>query len=62
MHSKSYDFYTRVRVPKIRIEGTYDLRGKILLIPLVGSGLCWFEPSKCDINIEKIYSYLLIVF
>lgn len=29
----------------MRIEGTYDLRGKILLIPLVGRGVCWFEPS-----------------
>lgn len=51
VHSKSYDFYTRVRVPKIRIEGTYELRGKILLIPLVGSGLCWFEPSNMTIDI-----------
>ncbi|XP_059055436.1 circadian clock-controlled protein daywake-like [Achroia grisella] len=49
--SKTYDFYTRVRVPKIRIEGTYDLKGKILLIPLVGRGLCWFEPSNMTIDI-----------
>ncbi|XP_053612600.1 circadian clock-controlled protein daywake-like [Plodia interpunctella] len=49
--SKSYDFYTRVRVPKIRIEGTYDLKGKILLIPLVGRGLCWFEPTNMTIDI-----------
>ncbi|KAM3963654.1 protein takeout [Aphomia sociella] len=49
--SKSYDFYTRVRVPKIRIEGTYELKGKILLIPLVGRGLCWFEPSNMTIDI-----------
>ncbi|XP_023954809.2 uncharacterized protein LOC112058318 [Bicyclus anynana] len=48
---RTYDFYTKVRVPKIRIEGTYDLRGKILLIPLVGSGLCWFEPSNMTIDI-----------
>ncbi|CAG9578953.1 unnamed protein product [Danaus chrysippus] len=48
---KSYDFYTKVRVPKIRIEGTYDLKGKILLIPLVGRGLCWFEPSNMTIDI-----------
>ncbi|KAG6450672.1 hypothetical protein O3G_MSEX006716 [Manduca sexta] len=49
--SKTYDFYTKVRVPKIRIEGTYDLKGKILLIPLVGRGLCWFEPSNMTIDI-----------
>ncbi|CAG4973828.1 unnamed protein product [Parnassius apollo] len=49
--SKSYDFYTKVRVPKIRIEGTYDLKGKILLIPLVGRGLCWFEPTNMTIDI-----------
>ncbi|XP_047530287.1 uncharacterized protein LOC125066298 [Vanessa atalanta] len=48
---ETYNFYTRVRVPKIRIEGTYDLKGKILLIPLVGSGLCWFEPSNMTIDI-----------
>ncbi|KAJ2950151.1 hypothetical protein O0L34_g11503 [Tuta absoluta] len=47
---KTYDFYTKVRVPKIRIEGTYDLRGKILLIPLVGRGQCWFEPSNMTIE------------
>ncbi|XP_047513300.1 circadian clock-controlled protein daywake-like [Pieris napi] len=49
--SKTYDFYTKVRVPKIRIEGTYDLKGKILLIPLVGRGRCWFEPSNMTIDI-----------
>ncbi|XP_026762157.2 circadian clock-controlled protein daywake-like [Galleria mellonella] len=49
--SKTYDFYTRVRVPKIRIEGTYDLKGKILLIPLVGRGRCWFEPKNMTIDI-----------
>ncbi|XP_013136879.1 PREDICTED: circadian clock-controlled protein-like [Papilio polytes] len=48
---KSYSFYTKVRVPKIRIEGTYDLKGKILLIPLVGRGLCWFEPTNMTIDI-----------
>ncbi|KAI8422678.1 hypothetical protein MSG28_006449 [Choristoneura fumiferana] len=49
--AKTYDFYTRVRVPKMRIEGTYDLKGKILLIPLVGRGLCWFEPTNMTIDI-----------
>ncbi|XP_028157583.1 circadian clock-controlled protein-like [Ostrinia furnacalis] len=48
---KTYDFYTKVRVPKIRIEGTYDLKGKILLIPLVGRGKCWFEPTNMTIDI-----------
>lgn len=48
---KTYDFYTRVRVPNIRIEGTYDLKGKILLIPLVGRGRCWFEPTNMTIDI-----------
>lgn len=57
--SKTYDFYTKVRVPKIRIEGTYDLKGKILVIPLVGRGLCWFEPSDMTIDIVsdvKLYN------
>ncbi|RVE52967.1 hypothetical protein evm_002444 [Chilo suppressalis] len=49
--SKTYNFYTKVRVPKIRIEGTYDLKGKILLIPLVGHGTCWFEPTNMTIDI-----------
>ncbi|KAL0881075.1 hypothetical protein ABMA27_002203 [Loxostege sticticalis] len=48
---KTYNFYTKVRVPKIRIEGTYDLKGKILLIPLVGRGNCWFEPTNMTIDI-----------
>ncbi|XP_072938877.1 circadian clock-controlled protein daywake-like [Epargyreus clarus] len=49
--TKTYDFYTKVHVPKIRIEGTYDLKGKILLIPLVGRGVCWFEPRNMTIDI-----------
>lgn len=48
---KTYDFFTKLRVPKIRIEGTYDLKAKILLIPLVGRGLCWFEPTNMTIDI-----------
>ncbi|XP_026732538.1 circadian clock-controlled protein-like isoform X2 [Trichoplusia ni] len=57
--SKTYDFRTKVRVPKIRIEGTYDLKGKILLIPLVGRGICWFEPTNMTIDIVsdvKVYT------
>lgn len=40
-----YDFYTKLRLPKIRIEGNYNLLGRILLIPLRGKGKCWFEAS-----------------
>ncbi|CAB3223218.1 unnamed protein product [Arctia plantaginis] len=56
---KTYDFHTKIRIPKIRIEGTYELKGKILLIPLVGRGLCWFEPSNMTIDIisdVKLYN------
>ncbi|XP_077283602.1 protein takeout-like [Arctopsyche grandis] len=51
VYDKTYDFFTRIRIPHLRIEGTYNLRGKILLLPLVGRGTCWFEPTNLDIDI-----------
>lgn len=30
----------------MRIEGQYNMNGRILVIPLIGHGKCWFEPGK----------------
>ncbi|KOB78475.1 Takeout/JHBP like protein [Operophtera brumata] len=51
--------FGRTEVLVSQIEGTYDLKGKILLIPLVGRGVCWFEPRNMTIDIlseVKLYS------
>lgn len=56
--TKSYDFFTRIKIPHIRIEGIYNLRGKILLVPLLGRGKCWFEPSRWFLN--SLVGYICI--
>lgn len=43
-----YSSVTKFYIPKIRIEGHYRMQGRILVLPLVGSGKCWFEP--CESN------------
>lgn len=34
----------------MRIDAQYDLKGKILIIPLVGHGSLWLEPGKLQEN------------
>lgn len=41
-----YSWETKLFLPKVRIEGNYHMKGRILVIPLNGHGKCWFEPSK----------------
>lgn len=41
----TYDFRTKIRLEKMRIDGNYNLIGRILVIPLRGKGKCWFEAS-----------------
>lgn len=43
---KTFDFYTKLHLPRLRIDGNYDLLGRILVIPLKGRGTCWFDASK----------------
>ncbi|KAF5298259.1 hypothetical protein FQR65_LT09770 [Abscondita terminalis] len=56
---KTYDFHTKLVLPKLRIDGNYILLGRILLIPLRGRGKCWFEARdlniyvKSDVNLIK---------
>ncbi|XP_026477545.1 uncharacterized protein LOC113383497 [Ctenocephalides felis] len=50
---KNFHFYTLMKIPKLRIEGTYDLKGRILLVPLIGNGKCWFEPTDLDIEMRN---------
>lgn len=35
---------TDIVLPKIRIEGIYSMKGRILILPLNGRGKCWLEP------------------
>ncbi|KAK3912599.1 Protein takeout [Frankliniella fusca] len=47
---KTYSFVTKLRIPKLRIDGEYTLRGRVLLLPLQGHGTCWFEPRNLDVT------------
>lgn len=46
MNPIDYSWETHMFVPKIRIEGSYHMQGRILVIPLNGHGKLWMEPSK----------------
>lgn len=43
---RTYSFVTKLRIPALRIDGHYSLRGRVLLLPLQGHGTCWFEPRE----------------
>lgn len=49
----NYDFYTKLRLPKLRIDGNYNLLGRILVIPLRGNGKCWFEARKYTHSVTR---------
>jgi hypothetical protein len=42
----TYDFLTKLRLERLRIDGLYELLGRILVIPLRGKGSCWFDASE----------------
>ncbi|XP_030767625.1 uncharacterized protein LOC115891318 [Sitophilus oryzae] len=50
---ETYDFYTKLHLPKLRIDGNYELLGRILLIPLRGKGTCWFDARDLNINVKS---------
>ncbi|KAG4080260.1 hypothetical protein HA402_010752 [Bradysia odoriphaga] len=53
-----YSWDSNIRIPKLRLEGNYEMSGRILLLPLQGRGKCWIEPQNLDIKIHadaKVY-------
>ncbi|XP_050305627.1 uncharacterized protein LOC126742855 [Anthonomus grandis grandis] len=50
---ETYDFYTKLHLPRLRIDGNYELLGRILVIPLRGKGSCWFDAKDLDINVKS---------
>lgn len=42
----NHDFHTELKLPRLRIDGKYEMFGKILVIPLQGRGSCWFDASE----------------
>ncbi|KAF5305562.1 hypothetical protein FQA39_LY01653 [Lamprigera yunnana] len=50
---KTYDFHTKLHLPKLRIDGNYILLGRILVIPLTGRGKCWFEAKDVEIYVKS---------
>ena len=43
---QSYGFTTNLKIPKLKIEGNYTLKGRILLLPLQGRGKAVLEPGE----------------
>lgn len=57
--SKDFSWITTCKIPKIRIDADYQMKGRILLIPLNGQGKCFFEPTKMKVKIfttTKLYA------
>ncbi|XP_018562542.1 uncharacterized protein LOC108904454 isoform X2 [Anoplophora glabripennis] len=50
---KTFDFYTKLHLPRLRIDGNYDLFGRILVIPLKGRGTCWFDAKDLEIIVKS---------
>lgn len=49
----------------MRFEAKYNIEGNILLAPVNGHGLCWFEPKNLDIiltNRNSLYEKGGLVF
>lgn len=40
---KDFGWQTKLFLPKMRLDGKYDMAGRILLIPLSGSGKIFIE-------------------
>ncbi|CAG9769220.1 unnamed protein product [Ceutorhynchus assimilis] len=49
----TYDFFTKLHLPRMRIDGNYELLGRILVIPLRGKGVCWFDAKDLDIAVKS---------
>ncbi|XP_070137589.1 protein takeout isoform X2 [Drosophila bipectinata] len=46
---KDFGWQTKLFLPKMRLDGRYDMAGRILLIPLSGSGKIFIEIDDMDI-------------
>ncbi|KAH8232632.1 hypothetical protein KR032_010785 [Drosophila birchii] len=46
---KDFGWQTKIYLPKMRLDGKYDMSGRILLIPLSGSGKIFIEIDDLDI-------------
>lgn len=47
-------------IPVIKVEAKYDLKGNILLLPLVGVGDAKLYLSKYEINYSSTFFYLVL--
>lgn len=43
----------RFKLPKLTIDGPYKSSGRILILPIVGNGLCHMTLGKNSINYKK---------
>jgi Haemolymph juvenile hormone binding protein (JHBP). len=41
-------------IPTIKVDATYDLKGKLLLLPLVGVGHAKLHLSKSKLQLNKL--------
>ncbi|XP_021930047.1 protein takeout-like isoform X2 [Zootermopsis nevadensis] len=49
---ETYAFSTQMKIPRLRIDAVYTLKGRILVLPIVGHGDAWLEPEDLDIMSE----------
>ncbi|XP_039493774.1 protein takeout [Drosophila santomea] len=55
---KDFGWQTKIFLPKMRLDGKYEMAGRILLIPLSGSGKIFIEIDDLDILLlSKIRLY-----
>lgn len=59
----THDFHTELKLPRLRIDGKYEMFGKILVIPLQGRGNCWFDARKYTlfILIKSMISHFVLL-
>ncbi|XP_066150498.1 circadian clock-controlled protein daywake-like [Euwallacea fornicatus] len=50
---ETYDFFTKLHLPRLRLDGNYELLGRILVIALRGKGNCWFDAKDLDIAVKS---------
>lgn len=55
---KDFSWNTKFILPKMRLDGIYDLNGRILIIPLRGHGKIWMEATNMNMTLKtqtKLY-------
>jgi len=49
---KDFSWQTKIFLPKMRLDGKYEMAGRILLIPLSGSGKIFIEIGNITLKLK----------